>query len=174
MVGAMPADALVRGSIDLPAIIGKLPGHGDFLARGVDYALREPLDRWMSAWIELARQELGEAFEDAYESAAPWLFESVRFNAVLMPSVDSVGRMFPILAASSARVRTQAIYDTLIAALESGTKADALRETLGGLPEEGIAAEENDPTWFLPEGAEPSLPSPADAAGWPSIREHVA
>lgn len=173
MVGAMPADAVIQGAIEPPAIIGKLPGHGDFLARGVDYGLREPLDGWMSEWIELARQQLGEAFENAYENAAPWLLESDRCNAVLMPSVDAVGRLFPILAVCSARVRTQDIYDTLIAALEGGIKADSLRDQLSALAQAESSADFS-PDWFLPEGAEPVLPSPGDAKSWSAIREQFA
>ncbi len=174
MVGAMSADAVVQGSIDPPAIIGKLPGHGDFLARGVDYALREPLDHWMSEWMGLAREELNEGFETAYEVSAPWLYESARVNAVLMPSVDAVGRLFPVLGVCSANVRTQAIYDTLINALETGMKADALRGQMNDLPRDCTPTDkEADAEWFLPEGAEPSLPSPGDVESWVAIREHL-
>ena len=174
MVGSVSADAVIQGSIDPPAIIGKLPGHGDFLARSVDYGLREPLDRWMSEWIELAREEQGGDFEAAYESAAPWLFEGSATNAVFMPSVDSVGRLFPILAICSASARTQDIYDLLIAALEGATKADALIEELGRLAEDGSVEQDSAADWFLPEGAERTLPSPSAAAGWPLIREYFS
>ncbi len=172
MVGSVSADAVIQGSIDPPAIIGKLPGHGDFLARSVDYGLREPLDRWMSEWIELARAELGDHFEPAYESAAPWLFEGQAVNAVFMPSVDSVGRLFPILAICSAATRTQDIYDSLIAALEGAAKADALVEDLRGLVQSVVTERGDVADWFLPEGAEQILPSPGATADWPAIREH--
>ncbi len=145
------------------------------MARGVDYALREPLDRWMSEWIELARQELGKDFEASYESAAPWLWEGTVKNAVLMPSVDSVGRLFPVLAVCPTTLRTQAIYDTLIAALEEGLKADALRERLGDLEEvDGETDSASSSEWFLPEGAEQLLPRPSAPSSWDSIREHFA
>ena len=175
MVGSVSADSVIGGRIQPPAIIGKLPGHGDFLARGVDYGLRESLDMWMSEWIELARKDLTEDFEAAYESAAPWLFEGSLSNAVFMPSVDAVGRWFPILAVCSANVRTQDIYDTLIAALENAAKADALHEQLRVLSgnETGVPAS-NSGDWFLPEGAEPTLPSPSDVSSWSAMREHFA
>ncbi|MEM8725041.1 MAG: type VI secretion system-associated protein TagF, partial [Pseudomonadota bacterium] len=164
----MSADAVIRGAIDCPAIIGKLPAHGDFIARGVEYSVREPLDRWMSGWIELSRERLGDGFTEAYETAAPWLFEGTHTNAVLMPSVDAVGRIYPMLAVCDAACRTQVIYDTLIAALEQGMKGDALRDAL---TEAAAQTEESEPgdgsgDWFLPEGAEKVLPSPSEAPGW--------
>ncbi|MDJ0641995.1 MAG: type VI secretion system-associated protein TagF [Erythrobacter sp.] len=175
MVGTVSADAVNRSTIEPPAIIGKLPGHGDFLARGVDYALRERLDRWMSEWIELSRREMGPEFESGYASAAPWLMEGRTVSAVLMPSIDSVGRLFPVLALCASRVATQEIYDTLVSAVEQGFKIDVLHERLGNL--EGntmVSGGSGKGGWFLPEGAEPVLPDPSDAPAWAAIREHFA
>ncbi|MEL6529143.1 MAG: type VI secretion system-associated protein TagF [Pseudomonadota bacterium] len=171
----MSTDAVVAGSINSPAIIGKLPGHGDFLARSVEYALRDPLDRWMSEWLELARAKLGSEFEEAYESAAPWLWEGANVNAVFMPSVDAVGRLFPLLVVCSSSAVTQDIYDTIVGALEAGTKADALIDQLQELVSRADPVRTPDRfDWFLPEGAEPMLPSPSTAKSWPSIREHFS
>lgn len=175
MVGAVSADAISQGSITSPAVIGKLPGHGDFLARSVAFPAREPLDRWMSQWIELARAELGTGFEEAYSTAAPWLFEGRTKSAVLMPSVDAVGRLFPVLAICRASTSTQSIYDTLIDVIEQSTTIDILCEQLKELDakSEGFPV---DPTqgWFLPEGAERILPIPSATSGWAEIQEHFA
>ncbi|MEM7666114.1 MAG: type VI secretion system-associated protein TagF [Pseudomonadota bacterium] len=170
----MSADAVTRSAIDCPAIIGKLPAHGDFIARGVEYSAREPLDRWMSNWVELARERLGDAFTEAYETAAPWLFEGARINAVLMPSIDAVGRIYPVLAVCDVACRTQAIYDTLVAALEQGMKGDALRDALAEASAGAAKPSEASADWFLPEGAEKVLPAPSDAPGWSAIREYFA
>lgn len=175
MVGSVSANAVIQGTITPPAIIGKLPGHGDFLARSVDFGLREPLDLWMTEWIELGRAELGDGFEVAYESAAPWLFEGPTTNAVFMPSVDSVGRLFPVLAICRSSIRTQDIYDTLITALQNAAKADALVGQLGEITGKVADAKPGHaPDWFLPEGAEEVLPSPGATPSWPAIREHFA
>ena len=92
-----------------------------------------------------------------------------------MPSVDAVGRLFPILGVCSASVRTQEIYDTLINALETGMKADALRGRLSDLAGDSTQVDlEAAAEWFLPEGAEPTLPSPGYVEGWAAIREHLA
>ena len=89
MVGAMSADLVIADHLALPAIIGKLPGHGDFIARGVDIRARERLDQWLSEWVDLGRTRLSEGFEDAYREAPPWIFEGASVQAVLMPSADS-------------------------------------------------------------------------------------
>lgn len=174
MVGAVSADIVTQDAIEPPALLGKLPAHGDFIARGIAHSARAPLDGWMSAWIELARERLEEQFEDAYFSAAPWLFEGQRHNAVLMPSLDSIGRLFPILALASSECRTQGVYDTLIAAIETGQSGDDLRSSLADLPPEGGQASDAQGEWFLPDGADQVLPSPSDAAGWSDVREQLA
>ncbi|QUL36783.1 type VI secretion system-associated protein TagF [Erythrobacter sp. JK5] len=170
----MSAEAVIRSAIDLPAIIGKIPGHGDFLARGIGHALRGPLDRWMSDWLDLGRTQLGDDFGEAYECAAPWLFEGAGANAVLMPSVDAVGRLFPILAICPVQMRTQAIYDALIEALEARSDGDRLHETLAGIERDGAVLHNGGEDWFLPEGADPRLPSPSAVASWAQVREHFA
>ncbi len=80
----MSADALILAGIEHPALFGKLPGHGDFVSRGVPGGLRDRLDQWLSDWLAAARAEHGAAFVAAYEAAAPWLFESGRTVAVLL------------------------------------------------------------------------------------------
>ena len=178
MVVAVSADIVkpkpLGAGIELPAIIGKLPAHGDFIARGVFHSERERLDSWMAGWIDHARSELGDGFDDAYLSAPPWLFESERLTAVLIPSVDAVGRRFPALALADPNLRTQSVYDALVAALEEGQGSDELRATVSslecGIPGEPMMTGE----WFLPEGAQSQLPSPSDVDGWADVKEFLA
>lgn len=178
MVGAVSADVVKpipqAAGIELPAIIGKLPAHGDFIARGVVHRTRDLFDRWMAGWIEKGRSELAEGFDDVYLSAPPWLFESKRLKAVLIPSVDAVGRRFPALALASADIRTQSLYDALIKALEDGQSGDDFRASVASLdsetaPEQTTTDAESPGKWFLPEGAQSGLPSPADAEGWSDV-----
>ncbi len=175
MVGAVSADIVKPKpqsvGIALPAVIGKLPAHGDFIARGIAHRDRDVLDRWMASWIEKARAELNDAFDDTYLSAPPWLFESAQITAVLIPSVDAVGRRFPVLALASPQVRTQAVYDALVAALEEGQTGDDFCAGFASL-ESGDSIAETDRLgeWFLPEGAATQLLSPADADGWSDVK----
>lgn len=84
-------------------LFGKLPSHGDFVARGFTRDERDALDSWLSRSLADARTTLGGKFENAYEQAPPWRFawsEGDRWTAGAMAaSVDAVGRHFPILFA---------------------------------------------------------------------------
>jgi type VI secretion system ImpM family protein len=83
-------------------VLGKLPFHGDFVARGVSGAVRDEIDRWLVDSMATARDELGPRFEEAFDSALPWRFawHDERWTAgALVPSVDSAGRRFPLLVA---------------------------------------------------------------------------
>lgn len=88
-----------------PFIFGKLPAHGDFVARGLDAGVQQAWDDWASREIEAAREALGEAFEAAHDAAPPWGFiagpgplgEGWRWGAVAA-SVDSAGRRFLVVA----------------------------------------------------------------------------
>lgn len=83
-------------------LFGKLPAHGDFVARGLDPAERDMLDAWLSASMLDARAAYGDAFEDLYERAPPWRYavaegDGWRAGALAL-SVDAAGRLFPVLA----------------------------------------------------------------------------
>lgn len=83
-------------------VVGKLPCHGDFVARGVDARQRREIDAWLSASIASAREQLGGRFDEAFDCAPPWHFawRDDRWTAgALVPSVDSAGRRFPLLVA---------------------------------------------------------------------------
>lgn len=169
----MPADALIRtmvdpAGLDHPAIFGKLPGHGDFVSRGIPGDLRSAIDHWLSDWIAASRADRAETFEADYEAAAPWLFEGPNATAVLMPSMDAVGRLFPLLVRTAPDRMTQAVYDAMVDALVEASLADDLRKALAAIaatpPER-----RRTPRWFLPEGAGQILPRPDSLASWPSV-----
>ncbi|WP_182466828.1 type VI secretion system-associated protein TagF [Sphingomonas gilva] len=126
------------------AIFGKLPAHGDFIARGFAPDVRDALDDWLSTSMADAREALGDAFEDAFDSAPPWRFaweEAGGWVAgAIAPSVDGVGRRYPILAQVAVAGREQArdgaahceaaIYD----AFGEGWNADRLQAAVGKAP----------------------------------------
>lgn len=121
-------------------LFGKLPSHGDFVARGLEVGERESLDQWLAGELADARAALGEEFEERFDSAPPWRFAwtGEEWTAgALASSVDSVGRRFPLLVGrrglaagsveAAAEVCEQAIYD----AFEAGWDADRLVGALG-------------------------------------------
>jgi len=120
-------------------LFGKLPAHGDFVSRGLAPADRDALDHWLAASLADAQQRLGAGFADAYDRAPPWRFAwpeaDGRWTAgAIAPSVDGVGRRYPIAAAargveSGAVAATAAAAESMIYdALAGGWSADTLLE----------------------------------------------
>jgi type VI secretion system ImpM family protein len=162
----MPADAVTLARLEHPAVFGKLPAHGDFVSRGVPGALREKLDAWLSQWLAQAQAEHGAGFAEAYEAAAPWLFAGAGAAAVLLPSMDAVGRHYPLLAVTAPTLAMQDVYDAMVDALMTGADSDALRAALAALPASPGAEAPAAAHWFLPEGADRVLPMPDSLATW--------
>jgi type VI secretion system protein ImpM len=82
---------------------GKLPSHGDFLERRVGSAFRDQWDDWMQRCIVESQQELAGRWLDCYLTSPMWRFYlcdgvtgSASYAGVLLPSVDRVGRYFPL------------------------------------------------------------------------------
>lgn len=88
---------------------GKLPAHGDFVARGLAPGERDAWDAWASESLERARRDLGDDFEAQHDQAPPWRFAfgPGRFArtwvaGALTPSIDRTGRRFVIVAGARA------------------------------------------------------------------------
>ncbi|MBU7578987.1 MAG: type VI secretion system-associated protein TagF [Porphyrobacter sp.] len=158
--------------LELPAVFGKLPAHGDFVSRGVPGALREKLDEWLSQWLSQAQAAHGQAFTEVYENAAPWLFDGPGAAAVLLPSMDAVGRHYPLLVVTAPACLMQDIYDAAVDALVTGATSDDLRAQLAALEPDPQTPALRTARWFLPEGAEGAegaLPVPDSLAAWPLV-----
>lgn len=93
-----------------PGLFGKLPSHGDFVARNLPPALRVGWEAWLDAGLDRSRQMLGDKWLEIYLSSPVWNFAVASgccggqpFAGVMIPSVDRIGRYFPlsILAALS-------------------------------------------------------------------------
>lgn len=84
-------------------VFGKLPSRGDFLSRSLPPSFVDPFHAWLSRGLADAREQLGPRFEPAYMQAPVWRFALApgacgheRALGILMPSVDAVGRNFPL------------------------------------------------------------------------------
>ncbi|MDE2368838.1 MAG: type VI secretion system-associated protein TagF [Burkholderiales bacterium] len=93
-----------------PGWHGKLPTLGDFASRRLDAAFVEPWDGWLAAGLLALRQARPEGWLADYLASPSWRFllapgvlpgaAGTQFWAgVLMPSVDRVGRYFPLTLA---------------------------------------------------------------------------
>jgi len=119
-------------------LFGKLPSHGDFIARGLAPDLRERIDLWLSDEMARARADHGAEFEARYDAAPPWRFVDGTQGGVICASIDSAGRRFPILAgmrtsaAEQAGSAAAASETAIFRAFEEGSNADDLAAILAG------------------------------------------
>ena len=102
---------------------GKLPTSGDFVTRRVHPSFIEPWDAWLNAMLAGSRERLGNAWRDAFLSAPAWRFVLAPgvigadgWAGVIMPSVDSVGRYFPLTVVSQLPVQGLDAVTTLFRA----------------------------------------------------------
>ncbi|MFV3126351.1 type VI secretion system-associated protein TagF [Niveispirillum sp. KHB5.9] len=86
-------------------LYGKLPLRGDFVTRGLPFALVDGIDAWLVAGLDAARAILAENWNDYYMSAPLWRFAlpggiigPAGVAGILLPSVDAGGRHFPLLS----------------------------------------------------------------------------
>ncbi len=90
-----------------PGWHGKLPSLGDFASRRLDASFIEPWDGWLAAGLLALREARPDGWLDDYLGSPSWRFllmpgvlagEAGRqaWAGVLMPSVDRVGRYFPL------------------------------------------------------------------------------
>lgn len=86
---------------------GKMPSLGDFFHFGLPPGFVTAWDLWLQARIAAARERLGEDWQPRYFAAPIWRFTLAPGLAgadgmlgVLMPSVDRVGRHFPLTLAA--------------------------------------------------------------------------
>jgi type VI secretion system protein ImpM len=84
-------------------LYGKLPSHGDFLRRRLADEVVVCWDGWLQSAIAASQRILGERWLDIYLTSPAWRFAcdagacgSVPLAGVMVPSVDRVGRYFPI------------------------------------------------------------------------------
>ena len=88
-------------------LFGKLPVHGDFVARGRHGAARDALDHWLSAEMQRARTTWADEFDARFDASPVWHFvesdaDGQWQGGILCASADRVGRRFPLLLGTSA------------------------------------------------------------------------
>jgi type VI secretion system protein ImpM len=93
---------------EAPAWFGKIAGLGDFASRRLAPETRAVFDTWLARGLAASRSELGERWMNTYLTSPIWCFalapaviDTKWHVGVMMPSVDSVGRYFPLLVIQS-------------------------------------------------------------------------
>jgi type VI secretion system protein ImpM len=134
----------------IPGWYGKLPSLGDFATRRLPVEFVKAWDAWLQDVIPASREALGEGWFDAYLTMPMWRFVLLPglvtqsgWAGVLMPSVDRVGRHFPLTLAVELPTHAAAAYavfesaawfagleDAALAVLDPTRGADELDEAL--------------------------------------------
>jgi type VI secretion system protein ImpM len=146
-----------RAAHDPPGWFGKVPMLGDFAHRRLPMNIVARCDEWLSGCLATSRQELADGWLPLYLAAPLWCFawaprvaDASWWFGVLMPSVDGVGRYFPLIICRDAvtpPVRAESLsrlaawYDAVaqcaLSVLEPDASLQAFETRLmavGGLP----------------------------------------
>lgn len=127
-------------------LFGKLPQKRDFISYGITEEMLTPLETWLQTAVAASRSELGREWETLYLVAPIWRFWigadvlGANCAGALMPSVDGVGRFFPLLAlyacdkGESLPPPSYAPQEKWFAGVENAEQAPAVESILAGLP----------------------------------------
>jgi type VI secretion system protein ImpM len=101
----------------IPGWYGKIPSLGDFASRRLPVEFVKAWDAWLQDVIPATRAEVGDAWLDFYLTMPIWRFVFLPglvtpsgWAGVLMPSVDRVGRHFPLTIAVELESHTAAAH----------------------------------------------------------------
>ena len=139
-------------SESLTGIFGKIPAHGDFIERNLPRSFITPWDEWLQRGVASSKELLADQWLETYLTSPIWRFaltsgtlDSSAWAGILVPSVDSVGRYFPVTIARQIPVQSnlfnflsgndawfQALTDSALGALQTPFSADQLLESLAG------------------------------------------
>jgi type VI secretion system protein ImpM len=141
---------------------GKVSTHGDFVNRRLPAQLVQAWDGWMQQCVQASQDRLGSAWLERYLTSPVWRFAIAPgvlgpegLGGVMMPSVDRVGRYFPLTIAAPGAA---ALLDWF-----HGQAAwyDAIEDLARASLEPGFVLERFD-------GAPEPEPEPVPAAGAPA------
>ncbi len=87
---------------------GKIPSLGDFISRRLPVSFIDAWDTWLQEAMTTSREQLGEYWLDLYLTSPIWRFilmpdtcgNAKVWTGILMPSIDKVGRHFPLTIAT--------------------------------------------------------------------------
>lgn len=150
-------DDLLAGIGAAPVVAGwygKLPLLGDFAHRRLPQPVVDVFDAWLSQGMAASRQQLGDEWLDVYLTGPLWRFalspgviDPQWWFGVMMPSVDNVGRYFPLVVARSTMLAPEsaagiagldgwygAVSAALLALLQPGASLDGFEDALARSP----------------------------------------
>ena len=100
MTGVSPASPAV-------GVFGKIPSRGDFVFSGLSLGFIQAWDDWLQRVLSESERMLGEDWPGLWRAAPAWRFALPPHHSgrlpvlgLWLPSVDSVGRQFPLTIAA--------------------------------------------------------------------------
>lgn len=132
----------------VPGYFGKFPNLGDFVNRRLPVSFVEPWDDWLQEMLGGSKDLLGDQWLDLYLTSPVWNFVLSRplcseypWCGLMMPSVDRVGRYFPLTIACQLPLDCNPVQ---VASQQDDwfTMADSV--ILSALNEQGLDLEEFD------------------------------
>ena len=157
-------DASATGAVGL---FGKLPARGDFVRAGLPGDFVAAWDDWLQHVIAASRARMGADWLPAFLEAPVWRFALApglcgahAASGLWLPSVDRVGRYFPLTLAAMLPVAAPTWLDACEAAGRAALEEDAAPEdVLRRLP---------------PAAADAGAPEPAGSRWWSAGGPRVA
>src|SRR6476620_7125206 len=114
------AASTVTHSSPVPGWFGKIPCLGDFASRRLPDEFITPWDRWLQSSLIASRQQLGDGWLDVFLKSPMWRFALApgvcgeqAWAGLLLPSVDKVGRYYPLTFALPAPAQSGLLLDLL-------------------------------------------------------------
>jgi len=132
----------------MAAFYGKLPAKGDFLSRNLPREFVDTWDNWLQTGMNSSRQVLGDAWLETYLTSPLWRFVlpagvcgQPAWAGVLMPSMDKVGRYFPM---TIVHALTDVVSPICVAAQNNAWFEQVEDTLLAALDDEGLQLEDFD------------------------------
>jgi type VI secretion system protein ImpM len=168
---------------------GKVVTLGDFVSRRLPRSFLDPWDRWLQQGLTCSRDQLGDAWLDVYLTSPIWHFAlasgvcgDAGWVGLVLPSVDRVGRYFPLTVAAPRPPGAGAGIASLVGAADWLARAEQLALTAldesfdldafdralallappddaGRRGASGILVPREPPGWHFPNGPDGSLAS---------------
>lgn len=160
---------------------GKMPSKGDFVSRNLPRTFIAPWDQWLQESIASSQQQLGEQWLENYLTSPIWRFAlssgvcgDNAWIGLVMPSVDSVGRYFPLTLAVPVNNPSQLLSiaddkqqwflqaeDIALSALDQNNNLDAFSQDIDNL---GVPNQLNDTT--KTQSDDPPKPDITESNNW--------
>src|SRR5690625_5207762 len=93
-------------SVELCGLFGKVPQQADFISRHLPESFIESWHAWLQTGLSVSREQLGTDWLELYLTSPVWRFAvgagvctEQAAVGVLIPSVDEIGRFFPLTVA---------------------------------------------------------------------------